>query len=103
MKNITPVEVVQILKKDKGAVLVDVRTPGEVAEVSILGATNIPLDELPSRLDELKDFSSIFFICRSGGRSVSAATIAESAKFPNVTNVLGGIMAWMQAGLPVNH
>ena len=77
MKNITPTEAAQVLKEDMGTVLVDVRTPTEVAEVSISGTKNIPLDELPSRLDELKDFSSILFICRSGGRSVTAAAIAE--------------------------
>lgn len=103
MKNITPIEAAQVLKEDTGAVLVDVRTPSEVTEVSISGTKNIPLDELPLRLDELKDFSNVLFICRSGGRSLSAAAIAESAKLQNVMNVSGGIIAWMQAGLPVNR
>lgn len=101
MKNITPLEAANILKEDKGAILVDVRTYGEVAEESIPGAKHIPLDELSSRLDEIENFSTLLFSCRSGGRSAVAASIAESAKLPGVMNVTGGIMAWMKEGLPV--
>lgn len=103
MKNITPIEAAQVLKEDSGTVLVDVRTPSEVAEVSISSAKNIPLDQLSSQIEELKKYSNVLFICRSGGRSMSAAMIAESLKLPVVTNVMGGIMAWMQAGLPVKR
>lgn len=101
MKNITPLDAVNILKEDKGAILIDVRTDDEVAEVSVPGAKHIPLDELPSRLDEIENFSSLLFLCRSGGRSVSAAMIAESAKLPGVMNVMGGIIGWAGAGLPI--
>ena len=101
MKNITPLDAAQILKEEKSAILVDVRTYGEVAEESIPGAKHIPLDELPSRLDEVENFSTLLFLCRSGGRSAVAASIAESAKLSGVMNVTGGIIGWMSSGLPV--
>lgn len=101
MKNITPIEATKILKEDTGAILVDVRTYGEVAEEAVPGAKHIPLDELSGRLDEIENFSSLLFMCRSGGRSASAAAMVEAAGFPNVMNVSGGIIAWAGAGLPV--
>ncbi len=38
---------------DQGALLVDVRTPGEYAEGHLRGAVNVPVGELEGRLDEL--------------------------------------------------
>lgn len=101
MKNITPAEANKILRNDKNAVLIDVRTKDEVSEIFVLGAKHIPLDELSGRLGEIKNFSSVLFLCRSGGRSAEACSIAESAGFPSVINIAGGIIAWEKVGLPV--
>ncbi|MEK7460015.1 MAG: rhodanese-like domain-containing protein [Patescibacteria group bacterium] len=101
MKNITPAEADKILKEDKNAILVDVRTKDEVSEISVPDAKHIPLDELAGRLGEIKNFSHVLFLCRSGGRSAEACSIAESAGFSNVMNVAGGIIAWEKAGLLV--
>ncbi len=40
------------------------------------------------------------FICRSGGRSARAARIAQSLGFQNVYNLSGGMLKWIEAGLP---
>ena len=101
MKIITPFEASELIRKDGGVALIDVRTPAEVAEVSVPGAILIPLDQLASRLHELAGYSTLLFMCRSGGRSASAAALAESAKLPGVMNVMGGIIGWISAGLPV--
>ncbi len=58
-----------------GALLVDVRTPAEYAEGHVSGAVNIPLDELPDRLDELPTTGPIVVYCRSGNRSAQATSI----------------------------
>ena len=101
MKNITPAEADKILKEDKSAVLVDVRTKDEVSEISVPDAKHIPLDVLAGRLGEIKNFSNVLFLCRSGGRSTEACSVAESSGFPSVINVAGGIIAWEKTGLPV--
>jgi hydroxyacylglutathione hydrolase len=41
------------------------------------------------------------FQCRTGGRSVIAASIAQRAGAEHVYNLAGGIVAWEKAGLPV--
>lgn len=101
MKNISPKEAYDILEKTPSAILVDVRTDGEVAEMSIPKALHIPLDELYVRLSKIPVGSTVIFHCRGGGRSAQAANLAESAGYTNVYNVLGGIMEWIASGLPV--
>jgi phage shock protein E len=55
-----------------GTHLVDVRTPEEVAEVSVEGAVNIPLDTLTQHVEDFKHMSEsgeVVLFCRSGARS----------------------------------
>lgn len=77
--------------------VVDVRTPGEFLGGAFPGALNIPLDELPSRLDELGRRSrDITVYCASGARSSYAQRVLTSSGFTNVKN--GGGIVQMMAG-----
>jgi rhodanese-related sulfurtransferase len=70
--------------------LVDVRTPAEVAEVSVPGAKNIPLNEVPNHLDEFKSASgAIVVFCRSGARSENAKNWLLQNGVQNVHNAGG--------------
>lgn len=63
----------QDLINDPKTFLVDVRTEGEVAEVSVPGAINIPLDQIPANLDQFKNAQgAVVVFCRSGARSENA-------------------------------
>lgn len=77
-----------------GAVLLDVRTPGEFAAGHIDGALNIPVDELPRRLDEVgaRDKPVVVY-CRSGRRSAQAAGMMRQQGFQSVHD-LGGMNRW---------
>lgn len=79
--------------------ILDVRTLEEVREMSIPGALHIPLDVLPSELDRLRGYSSVYSICRSGGRSSRATMFLADAGIP-AANIDGGVIAWEHAGLP---
>lgn len=78
----------------QGALLVDVRTPGEFRGGHIEGAINVPLQELGGRLGELgaKDRAVVVY-CQSGMRSRGAQETLVSKGFSQVYN-LGGIGAW---------
>lgn len=57
----------------EGGALVDVRTSMEFQSGSVAGALNIPLNEVPHRLEELKEMKQpLVLFCRSGARSEQA-------------------------------
>jgi rhodanese-related sulfurtransferase len=80
--------------------LIDVRQPEEFRSGHVAGARSIPLSTLANRLDDLAKDAAICCICLSGGRSQAACDLLQRQGFTNVTNVLGGMGAWQQAGLP---
>jgi adenylyltransferase/sulfurtransferase len=83
------------------AVLIDVREPWESEQQRIPGAVLIPLAEVPQRLDEIPDDRDVFVHCRLGGRSARAVDFLHEHGRPRAINVVGGIEAWEQAGLPL--
>jgi rhodanese-related sulfurtransferase len=84
--------------------LLDVRSSEEFAyDGHIAGSRLIPLPALSARLDELPKDTSIICICRSGNRSQVAAEMLVRQGFTNVSNLVGGMQGWQQAGLPVKR
>jgi phage shock protein E len=69
-----------------GAVIVDVRTPGEFASGHVKGSLNIPLDTLQSRLKELPADKPIITCCASGMRSGTAKSVLLNSGFKEVYN-----------------
>ncbi len=76
-----------------GTQFLDVREPGEVAEGTLPGTINIPLGELPTRVSELDRTKRTVVLCRSGGRSASAAEFLAAVGFTDVVNLAGGLLA----------
>ncbi len=73
-----------------GEQLIDVRTPAEFAKGTLIGATNIPLDSLRSRLHELDPARSIVTFCQVGQRGFAAQRILMQNGFDQVRNLKGG-------------
>ena len=70
-----------------GAVIVDVRTPGEFSGGNIEGSLNIPLDQLKGNLGKLKNKEqAIITCCASGMRSAAAKKILKSSGYLVVHN-----------------
>lgn len=81
------------LINDENATIVDVRTPGEYMSGNVAGSINIPLNEVPSRVEEFKGLSRpIIVCCLSGGRSGQAAAFLSANGVDEVYN--GG--GWME-------
>jgi adenylyltransferase/sulfurtransferase len=74
--------------------LVDVREVREFTVGHLPGSVNIPLGELPQRLQEIAPDARPVFICRSGGRSNAACQIALRANIDSPANLEGGLLAW---------
>ncbi|BDS15556.1 rhodanese-like domain-containing protein [Aureispira anguillae] len=84
------------IDEDKSAILLDVRTPREVAEGSIEGAKAI--DFLAGNFDQkVADFDkdkTYLIYCRSGARSGKACQIMSQLGFTKLVNLEGGILSW---------
>jgi len=75
--------------------LIDVRQPDELQATGIVpGAVNIPLSEIPDRLDEIDPERPVALVCRSGGRSGSAGQFLALNGFGPVINLAGGMLEY---------
>lgn len=108
IENVSPTQVWDALRTDPNAQLVDVRTDVEWAYVGLpdLAAADkqpllIPWQLSPSLqvntgfVDQMKQAGltpshRIYFLCRSGVRSLAAAQAAQGAGFPHAYNITDG-------------
>lgn len=127
--DLSPQQAWECLETDPQAVLVDVRTQAEwafvgVADLTAVGKQMVPIEwsSFPtgalngSFLQQLQEAvaqeAPVYFLCRSGARSVAAAEAATAAGWKRAHNILEGfegpvdeqghraVSGWKQAGLP---
>lgn len=81
----------------RGAVIIDVRTPGEFQAGHAKGAINMPLESIGSQVGRIKAMNKpVVTCCRSGARSGSAASILKAQ---GIEAVNGGPWGDVQAAL----
>jgi phage shock protein E len=69
----------------EGAVIIDVRSPGEFASGHAKEAVNIPLDQLESKLTKIKSYQKpLILCCASGMRSARAKSFLTGLGVPNL-------------------
>lgn len=71
----------------RGAVIIDVRTPSEFDRGKIPGSLNIPVDRIPTSISRIKEFKKpVIVCCASGVRSANAKQILKSAGIEDIYN-----------------
>ncbi len=95
-------DMIQQNQNNPDFIIIDVRTPEEFAEGHIADAVNIDFysDMLASELSVMNKDKTYLIYCRSGGRSGSTLDIMEDEGFLEVYNMVGGMIAWQEEGLP---
>ncbi|HHH50679.1 MAG TPA: rhodanese-like domain-containing protein [Saprospiraceae bacterium] len=80
-KNLFNKEQVDVAAKlAEGAIIVDVRTPGEFATGHVKGSINIPLNDIQNHVNDLKSKNKVIItVCRSGARAGSATSFLRNA------------------------
>ncbi|HXY03148.1 MAG TPA: MBL fold metallo-hydrolase [Terriglobales bacterium] len=81
--------------------VLDVRREPEWQAGHIEAANWWPLDHFKVSAPEIDHSAPIAVHCKSGYRSMIACSLLQRAGFQNVTNVVGGFDAWLEAKLPV--
>lgn len=92
-------------KKKRKTVILDVRTPEEVAEGHLAGAKNIDIqDELfQQNIEQLNKNKTYLLYCRSGKRTAVAGAKMKASGFKKVYMMDGGITSWKEKGKPVTN
>ncbi|TIX51076.1 rhodanese-like domain-containing protein [Alteraurantiacibacter aquimixticola] len=98
VETISAVDLAAMLKAGE-AILVDVRTPEEFAEMRLAGALNAPLSTFDPASIPMEVGRTTILMCRSSRRSGEAATKLAEHIGGTVRHLEGGILAWEEAGL----
>jgi len=82
-------------------IIIDVREAWEFEAGHVPTALNMPLSSVPDQLASLPKDKTIWVICQSGGRSMTAANYLGTEGYQAVS-VVGGTGAWITAGNEVS-
>ena len=98
---ITPLAAVQLINRERAAV-VDVRTPEEFATGHVVGAKNVPLEELEKKLPAAakNKGNPLVLVCATGARSARAVPVARKLGYEQAQSLAGGLKSWREADLP---
>lgn len=97
MADLTQHEWISKLESEENAVILDVRTPNEVAEGIIPNAIHIDIFKGQGFIDEVQqlDKTKTYFVyCKAGGRSGQACALMNQLGFEHTYNLLGGFSEW---------
>jgi rhodanese-related sulfurtransferase len=112
-KTVDPTDLCATLAKNKGYILLDVRTQAEFHDTSssasynlghLKGAINIPVRELGSRLSEIVQYKNkpVFLYCSHSQRSRRAGKLLADSGYTNLFNINGGMTSLYYNVLPKN-
>lgn len=87
----------------EGALVVDVREPGEVAQVGYAGGdvVNIPMSQFDDRWQEIPRDRDVILACAIGERSLKAMYFLMYQGYDRVMNMKPGIARWIARGFPI--
>ncbi len=87
----------------KGALLVDVREPHEIAKKSfdVANIMLIPLRDFENRYKEIPLDRQVIVACNLGNRSMMATRFLTNHGYSKALNMQRGIVCWENEGLPL--
>ena len=80
--------------------LIDVREPYEHEAGRIAEARHVPFASLSQEAESVSRDKPVVFYCRTGARSAVATQAFRASGF-DAHNMTGGLLAWVEKGLPV--
>ncbi len=86
----------EALRKQKNSVVLDVRTPKEIAAGAVPGhhSLDVSSPDFKEKVAKLDKSKTYLMYCRSGMRSAKACRIMSGLGFQSLYNFKGGIIAW---------
>jgi len=98
---ITNIDVQQFeeMRVNKNVVVLDVRTPAEIAQGTVQNAVIIDIKgtDFDKKIEALDKSKTYLVYCKAGGRSAKACSKMSEQGFPKLYNLKGGYTAWAKA------
>jgi len=91
---IQPEELQRMRDAGESFTLLDCREPWEYQAAHIEGATHIPMQDIPARIQELDPDEHIAVICHHGVRSMNVTAWLRQQGYDKAQSVAGGIDRW---------
>jgi rhodanese-related sulfurtransferase len=98
--NVAVEEAKKLITQNPTLKIVDVRLDTEFNESHIPGAINVCVCDPDNLLRDLSPNDEILVYCRNGLRSSAALDFLNEHGYSKVYNMVGGIVAWKNAGYP---
>jgi glyoxylase-like metal-dependent hydrolase (beta-lactamase superfamily II)/rhodanese-related sulfurtransferase len=100
IERVTALALNELLGEKRPPLVLDVRAEKEWLSGHIEGSLNIPLPQLANRMDEVSSNVPVVVHCEGGYRSAIACSILAQAGRTNMSDMVGGIKAWIASKLP---
>lgn len=102
VQQLKPQQYAQLMAEKNNAVVLDVRTPQEVAD-GVIECNEVHYDfydsDFRDRIKTLDHDAPVFVYCAVGGRSGQAMDFMQREGFSEIYNLDGGIRAWIANGM----
>lgn len=102
IESVTPEKFAELVKENTASIL-DIRRPGEYEAGHIKNTKHIPLAELNERARELNPEGKYMVYCRTGYRSMIAASLLKSKGIQNIINVSEGMVGIRRTHAPIEE
>ena len=93
-------ETLAAMVKEDAVLLFDVRKKSEYDSQHVIGATNVPLNELNQHLAEIPKDKALVLHCAGGYRSMIASSMLKQRGWDQITDVQGGFAAIKETTVP---
>ena len=92
-----------LIAKNPEGVVLDVRTPEEIANGHLANASTINFydDDFQKKAGMIRKDQPLFVYCAAGSRSAKAAEQMSQMGFTKIYNLQGGYNGWMNAGFEI--
>ena len=96
-------EVTRLINKEE-AIVIDIRSSNEFSSGHITNAINIQPNKIDQQIDAIKapKESPIILVCKTGNNSRVVGSKLQKNGFQNINIISGGMLSWLNQGLPVS-
>ena len=100
---ITPVNALDLMEKEPGIIILDIRPYADFKKEHIPGAVNLDYDghQFQSKVEKLDKDKTYLIYCKSGVRGGYFLDKMRESGFMGAYNILGGVVAWKISKLPL--